>query len=215
MPPAPFEENPEVLSQAAARDGTAGVEEGGVVRDPAVIHLAHRIRARAEELRAAEPVLSAVRGEKVFDALLAGPDRHRGQPVAVRGNLVAEGEGLTALLRRALPSENATGLDRLFRSYLLDEHGKLFLVYTLAKARELPNMEAVGLRAYFCRLFTGEAEYRGLKGTIPLLVAEDYELLPPPASSPPHPGFIVLAVLILPALAAGVILLLSRRGSRC
>lgn len=178
----PFVEKPEVLAAAAARDRTGNVERFGTIHEEGVVYLAHKIRSDLVAGKTPEePVMSTAKRAQVFASLLEKPDLYRGKLVEVRANIIREEKGRNVLQLAALPSDsNPLDTNRLYRSYIYDENEMMHLVYTLRdQSADLGHMEQVRLRGYFCRLYTAEVDYGGQtrKGTIPLLVASEYEKL--------------------------------------
>ena len=123
----------------------------------------------------------------------------------------------------ALPSgANPLDVNRLYRSYVYDQHQKFHLVYTLEdQSEELGHMADVVLRGYFCRLYTGEVDLRRNsgeldKGTIPLLVASSYKKMVS-ASPSASEKMTILNIAITLVLGIGcivgiVILVVNRRS---
>ena len=218
----PFVEKPEVLAAAAARDRTGNVERFGRIQEEGVIYLAHKIRSDFIAGKAPEePLVSTVKRDLVFDALLEKPHFYRGKPVELRANIIRSQKGRNALQLAALPSEsNPLDTNRLYRSYIFDENKKFHLVYTLAdQSKDLGHMEKVLLRGYFCRLYTAEVEIGGhtQKGTIPLLVASGYEKLvsAPPAGAGSSSALPVAIALVLGICCiSGIVILLVNRRSQ-
>jgi len=212
----PFVEKPEVLLEVASRDRTDGAERRGTIHEPGIVYLAHKLRSDSVAGKPpAEPLLSTMKADKLFSALYERPDLYRGKLVEMRGNVIRMEKGRRALEWVAVPGKsNPLDTPRLFRSYVLDENQKIHLVYTIEdQVAQLANMDKVILRAYFCRLFTGDNE-KG-KATIPILVASGYEKMESsaPASSGVETMKLGIMVVLGVGLVSGFIILLVNRRS--
>jgi hypothetical protein len=210
LPPAePFRERPEILTQAASKDRTSSLDEDTLT------YFLQKVRFEGKGLYEAPPVLSHDRNDTVWAELLADPRKYRGQLVEVKGNIVARDRGRLPLNLRALDIPNPSGADRAFESYLLGVDGKLFLIATLRKQRELEHLDGVRLRGYFCQLYTGDVELpdgtKG-KGTVPFLVCDDYQLLERPLVG--ATSFIPLVCLIVMGVSTVLVVMFLSRRSR-
>ena len=212
----PFVDKPEVLLEVASRDRTDGAERRGTIHEPGIVYLAHKIRSDIEGGKPpAEPLLSTIKADRLFSALIEKPDYYRGKFVELRGNVIRMEKGRKALEWVAVPGEsNPLDTPKLFWSYVLDENKKIHLVYTIEdQVTQLVNMDKVILRAYFCRLFTGDNE-KG-KATIPILVASGYEKMESsaPASSGVETMKLGIMVVLCVGLVSGFIIFLVNRRS--
>ena len=162
-----------------------------------------------------EPLLSTMKADRLFSALYEKPDLYRGKLVELRGNVIRVERGRRALEWVAVPGKsNPLDTPKLFRSYVLDENKKIHLVYTIEdQVAQLANMDKVILRAYFCRLFTGD-NAQG-KATIPILVGSGYEKME--SSAPVSSGVEMMKLFTMVVLgvgvASGIIIMLVNRRS--
>ena len=212
----PFVEKPEVLLEVASRDRTDGAERRGTIHEPGIVYLAHKLRSdNAAGKPPAEPLLSTIKDDKLFSSLYERPDLYRGKLVELRGNIIRMEKGRRALEWVAVPGKsNPLDTPRLFRSYVLDENKKIHLVYTIEdQVAQLVNMDKVILRAYFCRLFTGDNE-KG-KATIPILVASGYEKMESSESGSSGVEIMKLGIMVVLGVGvlSGIIILLVNRRS--
>ena len=212
----PFVEKPEVLLEVASRDRTDGAERRGTIHEPGIVYLAHKLRSdNAAGKPPAEPLLSTIKDDKLFSALYERPDLYRGKLVELRGNVIRMEKGRRALEWVAVPGKsNPLDTPRLFRSYVLDENKKIHLVYTIEdQVAQLVHMDKVILRAYFCRLFTGDNE-KG-KATIPILVASGYEKMESSESGSSGVEIMKLGIMVVLGVGvlSGIIILLVNRRS--
>lgn len=212
----PFVEKPEVLLETASRDRTDGAERSGSIYEPGIVYLAHKIRSDiAAGNPPVEPLLSTMKADRLFSALYEKPDLYRGKLVELRGNVIRVERGRRALEWVAVPGKsNPLDTPKLFRSYVLDENKKIHLVYTIEdQVAQLANMDKVILRAYFCRLFTGD-NAQG-KATIPILVGSGYEKME--SSAPVSSGVEMMKLFTMVVLgvgvASGIIIMLVNRRS--
>lgn len=208
--PDPFVENPDGVADAAAQDRTAEVSE------TALIYLFHKLRTHSGMKET--PVLSGHHGEDVWGALIADPDKYRGQLVEVEGMLVAVKPNRYPLQLEGLDFPNPSGLDRYFISHLYATNGqerKYFKVATFQKADELYHHELVRVRAYFCQLYTSDVVVGGelKKGTIPVLVGAHYTQVPRLVSNDSLQDTVVMIVLVLPVVVVALIMFFQSRSS--
>jgi hypothetical protein len=214
-PPEPFKERPEILAAAAARDGTADLD------DEATIYFFQRILTDPDSFRSEPPALS-LRGDdagggtdgKVWEHLLADPDRYRGALVEVYGVLVSPDELPHPLQLRGLPYPNPSGRDRAFASYLYGTDDRYYIVASLEPHPEFRHRDRVHLRAYFCQLYTNDVEIGGetRKGTVPYLVGEAYDNLETTPNRNATAWTIYLPIIVLlPSILFMVMFVLRRR----
>jgi len=211
QPPQPFVEDAALLSSAEQKDRTDGFDEA------VITYLIQKIRTEGDALYKAVPRLSMDRGDSVWEELLRTPSKYRGALVEVKGEVVSSEPGTLPLRLRGLQYPNPSGLDRAFQSYLVtrERQGKIYLVATVRKQRELSHRDPVRIRGYFCQLYTNDVEYRGeiVKGTVPFLVCDDYELLERPTTGSSDAAKYLPLLGILGAVAVAVVLL-SQRSAR-
>src|SRR5690606_1482319 len=156
-PPAPFEERPELLAEAAAAESQMSVW-GATVE-----HLIHRARARPEDV-AAEPTLSSIRGDETWFRLREKPNLYRGKTVELRGNfIVPRGRpGFEIDTQATLPFDAPSGITAFWRSYVLGEEGKLYLLLSGERpTTPLSHMDGVRVRGFFAQLYHYETEVAG------------------------------------------------------
>jgi hypothetical protein len=219
----PFKERPDVLAGAASRDRES-LEEGTSikrVKEEAVGYHIHRLLWERKEGAEVEPVLSTLRGDRVWEKLMADPDRYRGQLVEVRGQMLRADAHEPIFKVRSLPDDRPLGTDRAYRSYFFDEHFDVrrcashYLVYTAEdQTAELEHFDGVVLRGYFCRLFQGKIELADGVGdrSIPVLVGLRYEKLPSESSGRYNVLYYLPVGLGVLAVGGLAIWIIARRG---
>ncbi|MCZ6794339.1 MAG: hypothetical protein O7J95_12070 [Planctomycetota bacterium] len=210
--PAPFVENPQLLLETAVR------EARGELHTDSMLHLFHKVRTRKGGLPALEPVLSALRGDLVWSALIDHPNQYRGKLVEVRGELVARHRDFPALDldREALfDFPNPAGVPSSYRGYLYDDRQKFFLLSTWKKGRLHRDRENVIFRGFFCQLYTYHVTFQGVrrKARIPLVVGENFQVVPP-LIEPQDLTPLYFLLIVLPLVAGGVIFLVSWSSDR-
>lgn len=211
QPPELFEENPEVLAQAAAKDRT------GELDDEATAYYFQKMLTRKADFQSEAPVLSLYRGDRVFQELLDRPDRYRGKLVEVKGILISDGGPRESPLElRGLKFPNPSGLDRAYRSNLYGTDDKFYHVSTLKEHPGLSHRDGVRLRAYFCQVYSYDAQIEGeaQRVSVPFLVGEDYELVEMPVATVPDLTSWLPFLVFLPMAAFVVIYLVNRRAQR-
>lgn len=216
-PPAPFEENQELIDGIKERDRTGEPDDGKMVLEEGIEYFFWQIRSAEEAFLGEEPVLSTRRGDRILEKINENPDDFRGKVIEVRGNLFSASRGEKPLRLKGLRPDSSSGLDRAFRSYVYDKNEPtFFLVYTYDDTRDYSHLDDVTLRACFCRLYKGDVVVggRAAEGVIPLLVGKSYRFLKRPAMPTMDIRMFIPVVIVLTVVVAVVIGIVSYRSQR-